>query len=206
MKYQELATKEITQKVIEALAKRSVEGIVVESGAEALAKIKELIPAGASVMNGSSVTLEQIGFVDHLKGGQHGWNNLHEGIVLEKDRAKQGALRKQALLSDYYLGSVHALAETGEFVVASNTGSQLPHIAFTSQNVILVVSTKKIVPTLPDAMKRLEEHVIPLEDKHMQEKYGFGTAPNKILTFNGENVMAGGRKIRMILVNEDLGF
>lgn len=205
MNYEKLASQEITKKVIEALAKRNVEAVAVENASEALVKIKELIPKSASVMNGASVTLEQIGFMDYLKAGEHGWNNLHAGIVAEKDPAKQGLLRKHALLSDYYLGSVHALAATGEFIVASNTGSQLPHLAFSSPNLILVVSTKKIVPTLPDAMNRLIEHVVPLEDVQMKRKYGVGTSVNKIFTFHNENPMMG-RKIRMILVNEDLGF
>ena len=205
MEYDTLASKEVVEKVIEALGKRNIEAFAVSDGASALSKIKELIPKGASVMNGASVTLEQIGFVDYLKSGEHGWNNLHEAILAEKDQAKQALLRKQAVLSDYYLGSVHALAETGEFVVASNTGSQLPHIVFTSPNLIFVVSTKKIVPTLPDAMNRLMEYVIPLEDKHMREKYGVGTVPNKILTFNGENPMLG-RKVKLILIGQDLGF
>lgn len=205
MKYTELATKEVVQKTVEALAKKNVEAFIVADGVEALSKIREFIPEGASVMNGASVTLEQLGFVDYLKSGEHKWNNLHAGIIAEKDPAKQAILRRQALISDYYLGSVHALASTGEFIVASNTGSQLPHIVFSSPNLILVVSTKKIVPTLPDTYKRLMEHVVPLEDEHMKQKYGFNTAVNKIFTFNNENPMMG-RKIRMILINEDLGF
>lgn len=205
MEYNTLATREVTEKVVQSLGARNTEAFVMEKGDEALAKIKELIPKGASVMNGSSRTLEEIGFVEYLKSGQHGWNNLHETILAEKDPGKQAALRKQATLSDYYLGSVHALAETGEFVIASNSGSQLPHIVFTSSNLIFVVSTKKIVPTLADAMKRLEEHVVPLEEQHMQQLYGAHTAPNKIVIFNGENQMLG-RKVRMILVNEDIGF
>jgi len=205
MEYNKLATKDIVQKTTSALTARNIEVLEVENGEVALKKIKELIPKDASVMNGSSVTLEQIGFVDYLKTKEHGWNNLHEAIIKEIDPAKQAALRKQAVLSDYYLGSVHALAETGEFVIASNTGSQLPHIVFTSSNLIFVVSTKKIVPTLADAMARLTEYVVPLEDKHMQEKYGIGTALNKLVTFYNENPMIK-RKVIMILVNEDLGF
>jgi L-lactate utilization protein LutB len=205
MNYNTLATKEVLQKVTEALGARNVEALAVENGRDALEKIKELIPNKVSVMNGASVTLEQIGFVDYLKSEKHGWNNLHKAIIEEKNPAKQALLRKEAVLSDYYLGSVHALAETGEFIVASNTGSQLPHIVFTSPNLIFVVSTKKIVPTLSDAMNRLMNHVIPLEDKHMKEKYGVGTVSNKIVIFNGENPMMK-RKVRIILVNEDLGF
>src|SRR3990167_10414282 len=199
MDYNTLATKESIEKVVEALSARNVEALVVESGSDALLKIKELIPQGASVMNGASVTLEQIGFVDYLKGGEHGWNNLHEGIIAEKDPGRQALLRKQGVLSDYYLGSVHALAETGQFVIASNSGSQLPHIVFTSPNLIFVVSTKKIVPTLADAYKRLEEHVLPKENQSMMQKYGIGTYPNKVLIFKGELAMLG-RKVRMLLV------
>jgi hypothetical protein len=205
MNYTTLASKEIINRTKEGLMSRNIEAIEVQTGLEALDKIKELIPEGATVMNGASVTLEQIGFVDYLKSGEHGWNNLHAAVAGENDPAKRAQLRKQSVLSDYYLGSVHALAETGEFLVASNTGSQLPHIVFTSSNLILVVSTKKIVPTLAEAFKRLEEHVVPLEDQHMKDLYGSGTALNKIVVFKGENPMLG-RKVTMILVNEDLGF
>lgn len=205
MEYNKLANKETVEKVIKALSERNVEALYVESGNEAMKKIKELIPAEASVMNGASVTLEQIGFVDYLKDGKHGWNNLHEGILAEKDPAKQALLRKQAVLSDYYLGSVHAIALSGQFLIGSNTGSQLPHIVFTSPNLIFVVSTKKIVPTLEDANNRMLDYVIPLENEHMKGKYGVGTTLNKMVIFNGENPMLG-RKVRMILVGEDLGF
>ena len=205
MEYNKLATKEVVDKVIAELAKRNVEAIYVGSGKDALAKIKELVLQGASIMNGSSTTLEQIGFIDYLKTQEHGWNNLHQGILDEKDPAKQSILRKQALLSEYYLGSVHALAESGEFIIASNTGSQLSHVVYSSKNPIFVVSTKKIVPTLADTFKRLDEHVMPLENERITKLYGRPTQQNKIVVFKGESAMVG-RKVRMILVNEDLGF
>ena len=205
MAYDQLASDVSINTTLDGLAKRNIEGMVVADKAEVMEKIKELIPAGGSVMNGSSTTLEQIGFVDYLKNGKHGWNNLHEDIVAEKDPAKQGMLRKQAVLSDYYLGSVHALAETGEFVIASNTGSQLPHVVFTSPNLIFVVGAQKIVPTLMDALKRLEEYVIPLEDIRSRKAYGVGTNPNKVVIFKGENPMIG-RKVRLIVVKEELDF
>jgi hypothetical protein len=170
-----------------------------------LEKIKELIPRGASVMNGSSTTLNEIGFVDYLKSGEHGWNNLHENIINEKNPVKQASLRKQALLSDYYLGSVHALTQEGEMVIGSNTGSQLPHIVYSSINLIFVVSTKKITANLDQALKRLHEHVIPLEDKRMQIAYGMGTNLSKTLIYSKE-VAFNQRQVKVILVNEKLGF
>ena len=155
-------------------------------------------------MNGASVTLETIGFVDYLKDGQHGWNNLHAGVIAEQDKVKQSALRKQAVLSDYYLGSVHALAENGQFIIASNSGSQLPHIVFTSQHLIFVVGAQKIVTSLDEAFKRLEEYVVPKEEIHMQEKYGVSTYPSKVVLFNREKPDSG-RTVQMLIVNEQLG-
>lgn len=205
MRYTALADPKTVELVTKNLIDRGYEVINVKDRVEALEKIKSIIPAGASVINGSSVTLEEIGFVEYLKSGKHGWKNLHGEILAESDRTKQSILRKQATLSDYYLGSVHGLAENGEFVIASNTGSQLPHIVFNSANLIFVVGAQKIVPTLDDALKRIEEYVYPLEDKHMKDKYGVGSMVSKIVIFKHENPFLG-RKIRFILVNEKLGF
>jgi L-lactate utilization protein LutB len=203
--YNQIASDESINKTMAALKEHGMEAEVVATGAEALARIKELIPSGASVMNGASRTLEQIGYIDYLKNGDHGWNNLHEQILAEKDPVKQTALRRQSVLSDYYLGSVHALAEIGEFLIASNTGSQLPHVVYTSPNPIFVVGAQKIVPTLDQAMKRLEEHVIPLENERMISAHGMGTQLSKLLIFKKENPFAG-RKVRVIIVKEALGF
>lgn len=205
MDYTALAATAVVNRTAVALTAKGYETTIVATGAEALAQIKTLIPQGASVMNGSSRTLEQIGFVDYLKSDTHGWNNLHAAIVSETDEAKKAELRKQALVSEYYLGSVHALVENGEFIVASNTGSQLPHLVYTSPHLILVIGTQKIVPSLAEAFKRLEEHVIPLEDVNMQQKYGVGTMLNKLLVFKGESPM-NQRKISILLVNEKVGF
>lgn len=203
--YTTLASPGSVQRASEGLKARRFDPIFVENGAKALELIKTLIPKGASVMNGSSVTLEQIGFVEYLKAGEHGWNNLHAGILAENDTGKRQYLRAQSSLSDFYLGSVHALSETGEMVIASNTGSQMPHLVYTSPNLILVVGTHKIVPTLEAAIERLHKHVVPLEDEHMKQLYGSGTTLNKTVILHGESAMMK-RSAKVILVGEKLGF
>ncbi len=205
MPYDTLASQHSLDTTVAALQKKGVQVYVADTKAAALDLIKQLIPKGASVMNGSSKTLEQVGYAEYLKEGTHGWVDLHKSVTDEPDAAKRAELRKNAITSEYYLGSVHALTEQGEYIVASNTGSQLPHIAFTSPNLILVVGTQKIVPSMADAMKRLEEYIVPLEDKHMQELYGTGTQLNKILIVKNENPMLK-RQIYCILVKEPVGF
>ena len=205
MDYNNLAAQDVTSKTITDLTERGFLPQQVASGAEALALIKSLIPAGASVMNGSSRTLDEIGFIAYLKEGAHGWNNLHEQVLAETDPAKQATLRKQSVLSDYYLGSAHAIALTGEIVIASNSGSQLPHLVFTSPNIILVVGTQKITPDLASATARLKDYVLPLEDTRMKSVGMGGSFISKLLILNREQAFIG-RKFHIILVNEKLGF
>lgn len=205
MEYSKLATSLSLEATVKSLKQKGYNVFVAKDKSQALDKIKDIIPKGTTVMNGSSKSLEEIGFVDYLKSGNHGWNNLHEKIVNEKDPEKQATLRKQAVLSDFYLGSVHALTETGEFIVASNTGSQLPHIVFTSKNLILVVGTQKIVVSMEAAMDRLKTYVVPLENKRLKDKFGIETSLNKIVIFLGENNKLQ-RKINFILVGEKIGF
>lgn len=182
-----------------ALKQKGYEVFEVADKKEALQKVKNLIPKRASIMNGSSVTLEEIGFIDYLKSKEHEWNNLHEKVLAKEID------RKTTTISDFYLGSVHALTQDGQMIIASNTGSQLPSLTFNSQNIILVIGKQKIVKNLEEGLKRLEDYVYPLEDKHMMGLYGVGSQISKILIFRNEAKMLG-RKINIILVDEKLGF
>lgn len=205
MDHAELATQSELDTTVSALTANGFMPEVLDTKEAALARIKDLIPAGASIMNGASRTLEQVGYIDYLKAGEHGWKNLHADILAETDEVKKAELRKYSVVSDYYLGSAHVITEKGEIVFASNSGSQLPHLAFTSPNIILVVSTKKLTPTLTEAFDRIDSHIVPLEDVRMHEVYGFGTLHAKTLILHKENP-AIGRKVHVLFVKEDLGF
>jgi L-lactate utilization protein LutC len=197
--------RETVEKTIAQLAEHNYHAEIAANKEEALARIQELIPAGASINNGASTTLQEIGLVEYLKSGGHGWNNLHEAVLAETDPEKQSHLRKEATMAEYYLGSAHAITEDGQIVVASNTGSQLPPLAYTSANIILVVGTQKIVKDLNEAFDRIQTHVVPLEDTRMIGQYGYGTTYAKTLILHKENP-AMGRMVRVIFVEEALGF
>lgn len=204
MKYDTLASKEAIKKVMDAVKPRGINPELVNTKEDALNTLKKLIPDGAEVMTGGSTTLKEIGFVDLLKSGKHPWKNWKDIILAEKDEAKQTELRKKSVSSEYFLGSVHAIAETGEMVIASASGSQLPAYVFTSNNVIWVVGAQKIVPTLSDAIKRVREYVLPLEEARMKSEGGWGSTIGKLLIFEKE--INPDRKLTLILVNEKLGF
>lgn len=205
MDYSTRASTETIVKVAEALRARNIEPLIVDTKADALERIKNLIPAGASVHNGSSTTLKEIGYIDYLKSGEHQWNNLQESIANEQDQTKQTELRKQSVFADYYLGSVHALTETGQLVIASASGSQLPPIVYTASNIIFVVGVQKITPHLEEALDRVRNYVYPLEDERMKSTGAPGSILAKLLIIEQEPAFSN-RKVRLILVNENLGF
>jgi len=204
MNYDKLASKEAVKRAMEALKRRNVIVDLVNTKEDALGKINKLIPAGKEVMTAASTTLDQIGFTELLKSGKHPWKNLKDQILAEKDPAKQMELRKKSITSEYFLGSVHAVAETGEILDVSATGSQIGSYAFSSDHVIWIVGTQKIVPTLEDGFKRIREYCVPLEDKRMKSVGYPGTTIGKYLIFEKETNEK--RKINLIFVNEKLGF
>ena len=205
MDYGILPAQEHIQRTVEAVSARGIPAELVQTREQALARLQELIPAGAVVMTGGSVTLNQIGLDALLISGQHPWRNFKADLLAEKDPARQAALRLQGTMAEYFLGSVNALAETGELVFASATGSQLPAYAFTSRNVIWVAGAQKIAPTLDDALRRVREYVLPLEDQR-QKKLGNknGSFIGRILIIEREPPYLR-RNLRLILVNQILG-
>lgn len=206
MDFATLPTLDHIHRTLEAVQARGIGAELVETKEAALARIQFMIPAGAVVMTGSSVTLQQIGFEAVLISGQHPWRNFKADLLAEKDPAKQSAMRMQGALAEYFLGSVNALAETGELVFASGSGSQLPAYAFTSRNVIWVAGAQKITPTLNDALQRIREYVLPLEDQR-QKGLGnrAGSSIGRILILEREPPYLR-RNLTLILVNQVLGF
>jgi L-lactate utilization protein LutC len=204
MKYDILASKEAIKRTMEALKARNINADLVSTKEDALGKINKMIPPGKEVMTGGSTTLDQIGFTELLISGKHPWKNLKDQILSEKDPVRQMELWKKSITSEYFLGSVHAVAETGEILIANATGSAIPSNAFSSDNVIWIVGTQKIVPTLEEGFKRIKEYCVPLEDKRMKSIGYSGTTIGKILIFERE--INENRKINLIFVNEKLGF
>jgi L-lactate utilization protein LutC len=202
--WDDLADSAAVARTMEALKARNIAVELLKDRGEALNRVTELLPEGAEMMMGSSTTLSEIGFLDLVKRGTKGWRNLKDTMVGVTDPVKRYELRARSTLAQYFLGSVHAVAETGEVVVASMTGSQMPSYVYNSPNVIWVVGTQKIVPSLDVAIRRVWEHAYPLEDKAMKAAGQPGSAVGKLLIFERE--VSPIRKIRMLLVGERLGY
>lgn len=102
MEYNNLPTSESIERTVKALKARGIAVEFVENREKALGKIMELIPIGKEIMTGSSVTLEEIGFIPLLKSKKHPWKNMKDEILAEKDGKKQSELRKKVSYANIF--------------------------------------------------------------------------------------------------------
>lgn len=203
MEWVKLASEKDLNKTADSIRARGINVIIVKNKEEALEKLKAIIPKGAEVYSGSSTTLNEIGFTEYLKSGNHSWKNLHEEVFKEKDNSKQFELRRKYITSQYFLGSVNAISKNGELVACDNSGSRVGAYHFAAKNVILVAGAQKITDSLESAMKRIREYVLPLEDARARKAYGMGSNTSKWIIIEKEIIS---NRITLILVKEKLGF
>lgn len=175
---------------------------ILDDAAAARTRIKELIPEGASVFTGASETLRLSGIEEDINTS--GRYDAVKPRGLAMDRATQ--LREiWRLMStpDVIVGSVAAVTETGSLVVASASGSQLPGYAGAAAHAIWIVGAQKVVSDLPTALRRIEDHCLPLENDRAMKIYGKPSALNRLLILNAEPHPGRGT---VLLLRETIGF
>jgi L-lactate utilization protein LutB len=188
---------------VKAIEARGIEVLRAKDGPEALARIKELIPQGVEVMNGSSTTLIEIGYADLLESGQHNWIDLHKEVTSEDDAFKRYEIRRKSVTAEYFLSGVNAIAMTGELVSCDASGSRVGAWPFAAKHLVLVAGVNKIVPTLQDALQRIREYAYPLEDARSKKVNGTPSLIGKCVILSGERQHG---RVTVILINDSLGY
>lgn len=205
MDFSKVVSKDRMEKAAAALrANANFEVYIEENGEAAKKRVLALIPSGAEVFTMTSVTLDTIGLKKELdESGTY--NSVRAKFAtLDREKDKQ-EMKRLGSAPEWTVGSVHAVTETGEAVIASQTGSQLPAYAYGAGKVVWVIGGQKIVADRDEAMKRIYDYVLPLESERANHAYGIttGSAVNKLLVMHKENEPG---RITLILVNEALGF
>ena len=193
------------QRLERAAAALTAHGFTVEildDAAAARTRIKDLFPEGASVFTGASETLRLSGIEEDINT-----SGRYEAIrprVLAMDRATQmDEIRRLPASPDVIVGSVAAVTETGSLVAASASGSQLPGYAGGAARAIWVVGAQKVVPNLSAALRRVEDHCLPLENDRAMKAYGWPSAINRLLILNAEPHPGRGT---VLLLRQAVGF
>ena len=194
-----------TQRLERAAAALTAHGFAVEildDAAAARTRIRDLIPEGASVFTGASETLRLSGIDADINTSGRYDAVKQRGRTLDRVRDLAEIWRLMST-PDVIVGSVHAVTETGSLVIASATGSQLPGYAGGAAHAIWIVGAQKVVPDLSTALRRVEDHCLPLESARVQAISGQPSAVNRLLILNAEPNPGRGT---VLLLREAIGF
>ena len=195
------ASDECIATVVAALTANGMTAEVVANAAEARSHVLDLLPEGAEVFTSMSRTLDTLGLSEAINDSTR-YQPLRPQLM-QLDRERQGReWRKLQSSPEYVVGSVHAITEQGQVLIASASGSQLASYVFGASHVIWVVGAQKIVRDLEEGLRRMREYSYPLEHERIQALGMPGSFIAKILLVERERP----GRISVILVKEALGF
>jgi ketosteroid isomerase-like protein len=195
------APEERLERAAAALTANGFTAEILDDAAAARTRIKDLIPEGASVFTAASETLRLSGIDEDINTS--GRYQAVRPQVLAMDRGTRADdIRRLISSPDIVVGSVAALTEDGSLVAASASGSQLPAYAGGAR-AIWIVGAQKVVPDLGTALRRVEDHCLPLESARAQVAYGQPSAINRLLVLNAEPYPGRGT---VLLLREAVGF
>jgi hypothetical protein len=196
------ATEARVETVLAALTRNGVGASVVDTAEEARRRVLDMLPDGAEVFTSTSTTLDTIGLSSAINESPR-FRALQPRLQKMDRKAQPGEYRRLRAGPDIIVGSVHAITEDGQLLIASASGSQLGPYAWSAGAVIWVAGTQKLVADLDEGMRRIEEYCYPLENRRSQKVYGEPSSIRKVLIVNRED--APGR-MTAILVRQQLGF
>jgi L-lactate utilization protein LutB len=200
----------------EALDANNFETFVANNTKEAKTIVLEkIIPKTApkSVSWGGSLTFIATELYDVLKNS----DDLHVLDTYDKNLSPEESLerRRQSLLVDLFITGSNAVTETGQFVNLDMIGNRIAAITFGPRNVVILVGRNKIVPDLDAAMFRIKNYAAPVNTMRLNKKTPCAKtsyceeckSPDRICntwTITEKSFPKG--RVKVILINEDLGF
>ncbi len=175
----------------------------------------ELIPAlhPKTVSWGGSMTVIATGLYDKLKkdADLEMIDTINSKIPIEEMIER----RRQALLVDLFITGTNAVTETGQLVNLDMIGNRIGGLTFGPKWVILLIGRNKLVTNIDDAMYRIKNFVAPVNSMRQDKKTPCvktsyceeRKSPNRICnTWTITEKFFPKGRIKIVLINEDLGF
>ncbi len=195
-----------------ALEKNGFTSQLVRDAHSAVKAIMEMIPDGATVGIGGSMSLNQIGFLEAANGRRMNLlNPFAQGLTLEE----AGELRRKIFSCDYFLCSTNAITEEGQLYNLDSSGNRVGAMFFGPQKAIVVCGINKIVKDMEEARERVWNLAAPMNAKRLGLKTPCAetgvcsdcNSPERICNISVEIVKKPPRSdILILLVGEPLGF
>lgn len=200
-KYSQAASDLRIDKTAKALENNGFKVMIVDDLDELKQEVIKLMPEKSQVFTATSRTLDEAGLTEELNSDKYqSVRDMFMPLYGQPDKDLE--MKRIGSASDYAVGSVHAVTEDGQVLIASASGSQLPNYVYGAKNFIWTVGSQKLVKDLNEGLDRIENYTFHLEDERAQAAYGAHSSINKILIYRKEPQGRG----TVIIIREPVGF
>ena len=146
------------EQVVKNLRSRHFDAYYCATKEEALEKALELIPKGASVGWGGTMSSVEIGLLDAVRASEY--------HALDRDscntQEERDQIVKEAMFADVFLASANALSLDGQMVSIDGCGNRAAAIIYGPKSVLILAGMNKITDTLEDAIHRARTIAAPM--------------------------------------------
>jgi len=157
----------LAERTIAALKKNHFEAQYVPKASEALEGLWKMIPEGATVGVGGSLTLSQIDFQEAVQKRPIKFLNPFARGLSPEEIMK---IRREILTADFFVGSSNAVTEDGKLFNIDATGNRVAPMMFGPKKVVLICGVNKIVKDLQEAHRKVQEWTSPMNVKRLGYK------------------------------------
>ncbi|MBS6396905.1 MAG: lactate utilization protein [Clostridiales bacterium] len=197
--------------ILGGLKKRNMEGYFCETSKEAVEKALSLMPEGSVISWGGSMTLSECGLMDAIRGKNYTLIDRMTAVTPQEKRE----IYAKTVMADYYLMSTNAITMDGELVNIDGFCNRVACLCAGPENVIVIAGMNKVVGNVESGLDRIRTKAAPANTTRLKKKTpcastgvcGSCFSPDCICSQTVITRRSGipGR-IKVILVNEDLGY
>lgn len=214
---------------VKNFARHNIIAQYVSSRQQALEAVLEMIPAGASVARGDSISVDEIGIIPALEANNR--NTVTDPLARNPDGSlvfpqleDRNIIARQAFTSDVFLVGANAVTIDGKLVNIDGWGNRVAPMIFGPEKVIVVAGANKLVKNVEEALDRVRNYAAPVNVKRHYLKHNrpeFGDIPCMLtgrctdcyhnwricrytVIIEGSMIREKGR-INVVLVGENLG-
>lgn len=199
-------------KVIQALERRGFNGYFAKDRAEAKKMLLEMIPEGAVIGWGGSMTLDHMDVKDELLSDKYDTIDRTKAKTPEEKHSMEREILGRAT---HFLTSVNAMSEDGVLFNIDGVGNRVAATVFGPDKVIYLVGMNKISRTREDAYTRMRTLASPANCARLNKNTPCGLtgmcgdcqSDDCICSYIVETRHCMDKnRIHVILIGEDMGF
>ena len=199
--------------VVKALQRRGFGAEYVSTAEEALKRVLEIIPEGATVGIPGTITARDIGALDALK--ERGNTVYQHWGKMSNEERREARFKENT--ANVFLTSANALTRDGIIINIDGTGNRVAGMAWGNGLVLFVIGLNKLAFNLEDGLKRARSATIPNAIRQNVETacVKSGHCVNCSAAGNDDSMCRAilileqavkGRKYHVIVIGEDLGY